>query len=162
MEKMILVPDAPGYGQSDGNAALFTELDGGLGRGRLDKIGAAKTVNCTWTMNRSQYQYWRAFYYTVTKEGALPFLCDLLSDDGTGATEHTCQFIPGSVNLPSQQGLTYVQQATLQAKPLVHNAVVDNQIVLIFTESGGYPDEWYAALERLCNVTIPNAEAFNA
>lgn len=159
MRKMILRPDADGYSSADGADWIRSELDGGVGRYRRDKIGASKMVNVKWTMNPGQYEYWRAFYALV---GSGAFLCDLVSEDGTGPKEHQCNIIPGSVNLPSQLGLTYIQQAQLEVKPLVRDAAADDLTVRLFEMTNGDVNGWYAALEKLTTVTIPNAEVFHA
>lgn len=157
LHKMILVPDADGYASGDGNQWLRSELDGGVGRYRRDKLGASKMVNAKWTMNPQQYSYWRAFYALV---GSGPFLCDLLSEDGCGPAEHQVNIVPGSVNMPSQSGLTYVQTATLEVKPLPRDPAMDLLEVALFNESGGYPAQTLEALRKLARVTIPGAAAF--
>lgn len=154
MYKLLLTPDADGYSSTDGQDWIRSELDGGVGRYRQDKIGASKSVSVKWTMNPAQYQYWRSFYATV---GSGTFLCDLLSEDGTGPAEHECNIIPGSVTLPTQVGFTYVQQAQLEVRPLPRDAAMDLEIMLIFEASGGYPDSWFRALERLTTVSMPEA-----
>lgn len=159
MYKMLLRPDADGYSSADGRDWVHTELDGGIGRYRQDKIGASKKVGVQWTMNRSQYQYWRSFYHTV---GSGTFLCDLVSEDGTGPVEHECNIIPGSVTLPRQVGFTYVQQCQLEVKPLPVDLEHDLEVMLIFETSGGDPDGWFDALEHLTLVTLPEAEGFDA
>jgi hypothetical protein len=151
----MLRPDADGYGSTDGNEVVRSELDGGVGRYRQDKIGASKMVNVKWTMNPSQYEYWRAFYATGTKKGALPFLCDLVSEDGNGPVEHVCNFIPGSVTLPSQVGLNYVQQAQLEVKPLPRNEASDIGLILAYGSAGGDPDQWFLSIEYLANTIMP-------
>lgn len=155
MYKLQLRPDADGYNSVDGESVLRVQLDGGAGRYRTDKIGATKTVTATWTMHPTQYQYWRAFYETGTKRGALPFLCDLVSDDGTGPAEHVCNFIPGSVSLPTQKGFTYVQQATLEVKPLPRDKNADLALINIWEAAGPEPELWLNELEKLVNVTMP-------
>jgi hypothetical protein len=154
MYKMAIRPDADGYSSTDGEEWISSQLDGGVGRYRLDKLGASKSVGVRWTLNRAQYQYWRAFWRIV---GCDKFLCDLVGEDGTGPKEHECHFVPGSVSLPSQAGLIYVQQAQLEVTPLNINPDDDLALLLIYSESGGIPDEWYEALERLVTVTMPEA-----
>jgi len=155
MAKLMLRPDADGYQAQDGTTVLRTALAGGAGRYRRDKLGATKMVTVKWTMNPVQYEYWRAFFVTATKEGALPFTCDLVSEDGRGPVEHTCSFIPGSVGMPSQQGFTYVQAATLEVTPIPHDTAHDLALIEIFNESEGAPDAWLNALAQLVNVTMP-------
>jgi hypothetical protein len=154
MYKLLLLPDADGYSSADGDEVLSVKLDGGAARYRRDKIGATKTVQVKWTLNPTQYAYWRAFYVTGTGKGSLPFLCDLVSEDGEGPVEHTCNFVPGSVSLPTQVGLMYVQQATLEVVPITHSTEADIAIINLFPEA---PSAVFAELEYLVNVAAPGA-----
>ena len=158
MERMLLRPNSEDYSQEEGTEVIRVELDGGAGRYRRDKVGATRRVNVSWTMNPNQYQYWRAFWHTATKRGSLPFLCDLVGESGQGPQQHVCYFVPGSVQMPSQQGLTYVQSATLEVKP---NAVDDDLnlgIMAIFATSTDSDVFW--DLGRLVNEVAP--ETLNA
>lgn len=158
MERLLLRPNSEDYSQEEGAEVIRVELDGGTGRYRRDKIGATRRCNVSWTMNPTQYQYWRAFWHTATKRGALPFLCDLVGEDGTGPTPYVCYFVPGSVQMPAQQGLTYSQSATLEVKP---NPVDDEQnlsIMAVFAT--GTDSDVFWDLGRLVNVVAP--EALNA
>jgi hypothetical protein len=156
MEKMALLPDSDGYSDTEGEEVLRVALDGGAGRYRTDKIGASKMVNVKWTMTRTQYQYWRAFFVTGTGKGALPFLCDLVSEDGMGPAEHVCQFVPGSVTKPMQIGLTYVQQATLEVAPLPHDADLDAGLILLYGTFGEGTEGFLSGLAHLVNVVMPD------
>lgn len=156
LRKLLLRPDSDGYGATDGVEWVRSELDGGVGRYRRDKIGASKMVGCRWTLDRAMYQYWRSFYRLV---GSGPFLCDLVGEDGLGPIEHRCNFMPGSVSLPSQVGLTYVQQAQLEVRPVTIAVDFDEAVVLLYETTGGMSDTWFADLGELANTTIP--ESFN-
>lgn len=155
MQKLILVPDSASYQSTDGAVSIRTSAEGGPARYRQDKLGATKMVTCQWTLNPAQYQYWRAFYNTATGQASTPFLCDMMSEDGSGPVEHTCYFIPGSVVLPNQQGLTYVQSAQLEVIPLPVDDDLNNSIIAIFDASGGNPESWMSALDHLVTVTMP-------
>jgi hypothetical protein len=157
MHKLMIRPDADSYSSKDGNEVISTALDGGASRFRRDKLGAPKIVGVKWTMNPAQYQYWRAFFVTATKKGSLPFLCDLLSEDGSGPTEHQCNFVPDSVSLPAQQGLTYIQEATLEVKPLPRDEDFDLSLVSLYEALDGDADSFIAALAQMVNVTTPGA-----
>lgn len=159
MHKLVISPDADGYGSTDGTEWLRSELDGGVGRYRKDKVGASKMVNARWTLNRDLYAYWRSFYALV---GSMPFLCDLLSEDGTGPKEQVCNIVPGSVSLPSQLGLTYVQQCQLEVRPLPRNAALDLSRVLLYEQSSGNLDQWAATLAHITLVTVGKGKAYDA
>lgn len=155
MDKLLLIPDADGYSADEAKEIVYAAVDGGAGRARRDIIGASKLVHVTWTMNPVQYEYWRAFFVTATERGSLPFLCDLVSEYGGGPAEHTCQFIPGSVKAPMQQGRTFVQEATLEVIPLAHDADADEGIILLFELYGMGTEDWINLLEHLVNVKMP-------
>jgi hypothetical protein len=155
--RLTLLPDSDGYSSAEGDEVIAIKLAGGASRLRRDKLGAAKTVNVKWTMNPSDYQYWRAFFRTATLMGSLPFECQLVSEDGCGPAWHICTFVPGSVSLPSQQGWTYVQQATLEVTPLPTDASQDEMIMDIYEELGPNANSVLLALAHLVNVTAPAA-----
>jgi hypothetical protein len=152
MYTMFLAPDAEGYTSTDGEEWVQSKVDGGAGRYRRDKYGATKRINVQWTLNPAQFQYWRAFWRTV---GSDKFLCPLVSEDGTGAKDHEVNIIPGTVNLPRQIGLTYVQQCQLEAKPLIVDPEDDLAILALFEATGGFPDALYGSLAHIVTVVMP-------
>lgn len=156
MEKLILVPDSEGYTDTEGDENVSVALTGGPSRIRKDKFGAPLKVSVRWTLDRDAYAYWRAFYVTATKRGALRFLCPLLSEDGTAPVDHVCQFVPGTVGKPLQKGLTYVQQAQLEAEPLPHNQTVDDAVIALYPVLAGSSAAFLNALEMLMVDTAPN------
>lgn len=157
MEYLTLRPNSEDYSQEEGAEVLRVELDGGAGRYRRDKVGASRRVNVSWTMNPVQYQYWRAFWHSATKRGALPFYCDLVGEDGAGPVQYICNFVPGSVTMPSQVGLTYTQAATLEVRPNAVDEELNSSIVAIY--AAGADPNILPALEHLVNVAAPEALA---
>lgn len=155
MERLLLRPNSEDYSQQEGSEVISVSLDGGAARYRRDKVGATRTVNASWTMNPRQYQYWRAFWHTATKRGALPFLCDLVGEDGTGPIQHVCSFIPGSVSMPAQQGLTYSQAATLEVKPNPVDDDANMSVIALFAT--GTDGDVFWNLGRLINEVAPEA-----
>lgn len=156
MERLLIIPDADGYNQRESGEEVFrTELQGGRGRYRRDKVGASRTVSVTWTLNPAQYQYWMAFYTTTLKKGTLPFLCALVSDYGNGPEEYEASIIPGSVGLPRQQGFVYQISATLEVTPNTHDPLTDQSIIDTYEtfRDGGY--QAMMDIAKLVNVTMP-------
>lgn len=151
LQKFMIPPDSGSYTEVEpSDEVLFTALQGGVGRYRLDKVNASRTVTVQWTFDPPDYQYFRAFFATATQRGALPFLLDLLSEDGDGTVESTCNFVPGSVTLTSTEGQMYVQAATLEVKQIPRDPDADNLIILL--NGGG---DMIDALYTLVNVTAP-------
>ena len=157
MDRLRLTPDSDGYSDVEGTDVLRTALDGGVGRYRRDKIGSSKIVNVVWTLNRVQYQYWRAFFHTALQNGSLPFLCPLVSEDGTGPADHVCNFIPGSVGKPSQKGFEYKQSAQLEVRPLARVVEDDELILMLYGEYGDAGDDILGLLDSLVNQQLPQA-----
>lgn len=158
MDKLGILPDRAGYTVNEGSDSIFTELEGGAGRYRLDKIGAAKRLDVQWSLNRSDYAYVRAFYRTGSKLSSRAFLIDLIIDDFE-AEEHTAFFIPGSFRLTDQRGHLYVVSAEIEARPLIQLEGFDELIIALFA---AYGDDYAAEfdvvaglLETFVNVTLP-------
>lgn len=158
LKKLALLPDSNGYVVREGNDAIFTRLDGGLGRYRLDVLGASKTLDCQWSLDRSSYAYLRAFYKTAALLSGTKFLIDLIIDDSE-IEEHVAYFEPGSLQLTEQKGLLYVVNATLEVKPILRTEGYDELLVAIFESYGeDYVNEYNSVaqlLETLMNVTLP-------
>lgn len=116
IQKFVIPPDNSQYSVTDGKEVVSTQLDGGAARYRSDIIGATSTVNVSWILNETGYKYLRSFYRGITGKGAAPFLIDLILDEFE-LTEHKSYFIPGSLQLTQQKGLTYWVSAQLEVYP---------------------------------------------
>lgn len=155
LRKLTLVPDAPGYSSAEGNDLVSTQLAGGFARVRRDKANSPKAVAVKWTLLPKDYEYWRAFFNTAINKGRDKFLCDLLSEDGTGAVEHICRIVPGSVQMPDTSGYRYVQSCQLEVRALPINAAHDEAVILVYEASDGDPYGWMNALAHVTLVTAP-------
>ena len=116
MQKFVIPPNNSQYSVTDGKEVVATQLDGGAARYRRDIIGATSTVNVAWILGTNDYKYLRSFYRGITGKGATPFLIDLILDEFE-LTEHKAYFVPGSLQLTQQKGLTYWVSAQLEVYP---------------------------------------------
>lgn len=149
MDKFIIPPDQSGYSVTDGTETLSVSLDGGAARYRKDILNSSSQVSVQWTLSREQYDYFRVFYKLVTVSGALPFLLDLYVDESFELTEHECHFVPGTVGLKSQAGLTFVVGATLEIKPVpISESTIDQAAMY-----GLFGDQW-ATYEDLVDLIV--------
>lgn len=123
-----LPPDQNSYQVQDGQTTIAVKLDGGGSRVRSDQLGAAFTITCQWTLNLKNFNYIRAFYRTSVNFGALPFFLALMLDSG-GMQTYLCRFMPGTFNLVSQSGATWVVGATLEAMPDASLTTTDAAII---------------------------------
>ena len=154
LPKLQLRPDAQGYSVQDGEDVLMIELDGGAGRYIRDKWGSTFRVSATWTLFPIQHEYLRAFYNTTIKKGSLPFLCDLIIDDPF-PVEHVCRIIPKTMNLGSQQGLTYISSCTLEVEQNVVDDELNEAVVELFNEYGQDYRTIAELLSELINEDLP-------
>jgi hypothetical protein len=128
LSKIKLPIDKEGYSVQYGSNVLRTELEGGAGRYRLDKIGATHLVNVQFRTDRAGYDYFKAFYRTTINYGADPFIIDLVIDTDE-VDEYTARIVPGSLSLKEQSGLSYVVVAQLEVDAIVPDAEDDADIV---------------------------------
>jgi len=113
---LSLPPDQSGYQAAFGVTGVSTQLEGGASRFRADQLGAAFQITVQWTVNKANAAYLTAFFRNAINFGALPFIVGLYADDGE-IRDYTCHFMPGTFNLVSQSGATWVYGATLEALP---------------------------------------------
>ena len=152
MKKFIITPDNSSYSVADGKEVIAVQLDGGAARYRRDIIGATSTVNVSWILGREQYLYLRSFYRGITGKGATPFLIDLILDDFE-LTEHKAYFIPGTMQLTGQKGLTHWVSAQLEVYP---NEDKDNgDFASIYEEFGENWPLWLEKLQVIVNNDWP-------
>lgn len=134
MKKLQLLPDSSSYNVKFGEGNISTRLSGGASRVRKDTVDNVHSINVGFNLNKEQYQYIMAFYRHITKRGALPFLMDLITDDGTPLT-HKVQIVPNTFQLTEQSGRKYGITFTVEAEPLSEHAESDTQLIANY-ESG--------------------------
>lgn len=116
MRKLELIPDREGYAVEHPDVVIHTQLSGGMGRYRQDKLGATYQVTAQWTLDPLEYASMVSFYQNITKQGVLPFLIDLVIEDSK-LEEYAARFVPLSFRLLEQSGLMYKVGATLTVTP---------------------------------------------
>lgn len=156
LSKLTLLPDNSAYTVQDGKEIVSVQLDGGASRRRRDVLGAASRVSCKWICDELEYKYLRAFYKTRIASGADSFLIDLILDEPS-LVECRAAFVPNSMVLQDQKGLTYFVSAELEVIPNVADTVYDESLVTIFEnyQQGSYV--FLNTFEMLVNVQLPEA-----
>lgn len=134
MKKLQLLPDSSSYNVKFGEGNISTRLSGGASRVRKDTVDNVHSINVGFNLNKEQYQYIMAFYRHITKRGALPFLMDLITDEGSPQT-HKVQIVPNTFQLSEQAGHRYGISFTVEAEPLSEHAESDTQLIANY-ESG--------------------------
>jgi hypothetical protein len=124
----LLPPDQDTYAYTPNASFISTQLDGGASRFRADQLGAAIVFTIQWTLSAFNYAYLMAFYRTAINYGSLPFLIDLILDDGT-MRQYTVHMLPATFNMVSQAGQSYVMGCTLEVLPNTAYAANDAAII---------------------------------
>lgn len=153
LTKFIYPPENSAYSVADGKEVVSTQLDGGAARYRRDIIGATSTVGVSWIFGPDEYKYLRSFYRAVTLKGSKPFRIDLILDEPE-LTEHKAYFIPGSMQLTAQKGLTYWASAQLEVYPAEIDYAAESAFVALFSEYGKDWESLFPIFENGFNTVI--------
>ncbi len=154
--KCIIPPNQSSYSVKDGTEVIRVKLDGGKGRYRRDILNSTSTVNVAWTVGADEYEYLRAFYKVMKVNASTPFKIDLILDSAS-LTEHDAFFIPDTMQLQEQKGLTYIVAAQLEVVPLPQNYQNDDYLVNMWQEFGADWPVWADKLDTIVNVDWPGA-----
>lgn len=136
--KLLVEPESDSYNIDFGQEFIRVELDGGRGRSRRDIIGASNTVNMTFVLDPTEYNYFMAFYRTQTQFGSEPFEMDLIIGSSTQVT-CTCSF-KETPKLSAQEGLAYTVSAVIEVQTPYDEDLEDDDTEIIddYNESQGY------------------------
>lgn len=156
--KFPIPPEAAGYAMEDPNEVIAIKLDGGASRYRRDKINGAAKVSVRWSFDRTEYEFFRAFFRSTLGRGSAPFRIDLVVDFAS-PVEHLAYFVPGSVRLQEQRGHYYGVTAELEVTQNAIDETTQRDYVALYSYFG--PD--YATtfppfedrLNTMMNTTLP-------
>lgn len=154
--KCVFAPDSSSYTVTDGTEIVRVELDGGRGRYRRDILNSTRLVTVRWILDREQYEYIRSFYKVAVAQASAPFKIDLILDKAT-LTEHDAYFIPNTMKLDSQIGLSYTVSAQLEVVPLESDIYTDSALIALWQEFKSDWPYWVDLLDESVNVDWPGA-----
>ena len=147
LTKLQLRPEQSTYVFNPAEDVVSVTVEGGASRSRRTVIGSHAIIDCTWTLNFADYQYLRAFYHSVGKQGSAPFLIDLLLDQPY-LEEFEAKFVPDTFEMSEPIGLSFKQSAQLEVKPKNDTDYYD-AIVLLYGD-----DLFLNQLEQLANYDL--------
>lgn len=163
LKKFTIPPQEAGYTVTDGEETIAEKLDGGASRYRADILNASLKVTVRWLFTQAQFGYFRAFYKGTTASGSLPFLLDLIIDEGTALTEHTCNFVPRKLKTIKVKGHSYQVSVELEVRPIIHPDGFYDSIVFLYEQFGedqAGASNMFNQLEQLVTVDLPNTPVF--
>lgn len=156
MNKLSIPPDQAGYSTTNGTGILRVELDGGAARYRRDILDQASMVNCSWTVNRAEYNYLMAFFRINEKNGGSGFYIDLILDYQE-PTQYIAHIVPGSFNLSTQKGTGYTVTAQLEVEPIEHDYDYDQSLIDVYESypSSEEVEAVFNLLHKVVHVDLP-------
>lgn len=128
MRKLHLLAQSSGYGVAFGDNNVATKLNGGKSRVRRKAINTTHDVSVSFLLDKRQYEYLMAFYRTVTQRGALPFMMDIITDNGIIQT-HKVLIKQNTFKLNQVQGEAFFVGMTVEAEPTTQKADNDNVVI---------------------------------
>jgi hypothetical protein len=140
MQKFAIPPESESYSVKDGVSFVSVALEGGLSRRRADVINTASKAQVTWSFDRNEYDYFRAFFDTATMKGSLPFILELVVDKHY-RQEYVCAFIEDTLELSEVSGHSYRVKADLEVIPKRPDHVGNQSLIDSYstTPAVGYP-----------------------
>lgn len=153
LNRLRLTPDNSSYSVTDGKEVVTTQLDGGASRFRRDFLGATSTVDVVFILDAEEYRYLRMFYKILTVSGANPFYIDLLLDLPV-KVEHKAYFVPQSLKLTEQKGLSYWVSAQLEVFPAEIDIETEGAFAFLYGEFGSKWANIFPASEDILNDLI--------
>lgn len=157
LTKFLLPPNQASYSVTDGQESVSTKLDGGAARYRKDILDATSAVKGTWLLTPAKFEYFRAFYKTVTRSASLPFLIDLILDEADNLVEHTAYFVPGTMKISGVAGLSYSIEADMEVVPIPADHDYNLILIAAYEEYGEDRAGFLAMinqLEQLANYDL--------
>lgn len=136
-DKLYLKPKSAGYSVSPpSNAVVRIEMDGGASETSAEFDGGTSRANCTFVLDRGEWQYMEAFFRNRTGGLAEPFLIDLVLD-GAPETEYTVKLVAETKVLSESLGKRRTVTMQLEVYPAEVDEDADSSIVDIYEASGG-------------------------
>jgi hypothetical protein len=148
--KLPLPPEKSSYVYETAREVVSIKLDGGKSRKRKDLLNSASTVRCSWFLQPVEYQYFMAFYQSVTSRGATDFTIDLLLEQPY-LEETTVCFISDSLSVKNI-GLSFEVSCELEVK--LQNDIDFAEIVVLLYDGKDGPLLFFNALEQLVNYDL--------
>lgn len=128
--KLLLQPERNGYSVTFATEAIDVQLEGGLSRTRQDILHGAHKISVNFICNPEEYTYLMAFYRSISGRGSQAFEIDLFVEEA-GIQECSAKFVPGSVSLAEQSGLSYTVNAQLEVVPPINPDQEDDDIDIV-------------------------------
>lgn len=153
LRQLGLTPSLNGYSVQRGDTLVRSQPGMGPSAIRLDRYNTPSRVSVSWNVGPADYNYLVAFYFTAIREGALPFLLDVVLDDPE-VRQLEAVLIPGSFVLEGIDGLTYHVRAEAEVTP-IRLSEFDALMIEMFDAEGEDWGDMLLDLDHLVTITMP-------
>jgi hypothetical protein len=153
LRQLGLTPSIDGYGVQRGDSIVRSQPGLGPSAIRLDFYNTPSRVSVSWNVGAADYNYLVAFYFTAIREGALPFLMDVVLDDPL-VRQLQAMLVPGSFVFDGVNGMTYRVRAEVEVSP-IRLSDSDELMIDMFETEGEFWGDVLLDLDHLVTVTMP-------
>lgn len=116
-ESLSVEPVRDGYTFQSSYPVIETVYKGGVSFKRQDFLYSPHVVTLNWVLTSDlDYTNFMGHFRTTVKNGAQPFLMNLLTDIGE-PTLHKCRVLAGLPKISQKRGTTYYVSCTLEVQP---------------------------------------------
>lgn len=143
-----------GYGTRPHQPWIIEELDGGFSRSRLHVPRGVTKVNTQFLLSDFEVQAFESWYWTMLKEGSLPFRIALLMNE-SGLTIHDAKFLKPP-ELTDVNGTNQIRRAQLEAKPEPRNASNDELVIYWYEQMGSQAKRIMETIHQFANHGWPD------
>lgn len=113
---LTISPTSTNFRYTPANNVVATKLEGGASRRRLDIVGGAHIVDCTWVLNKGEYTHLMGFFREQVLQGTTPFRMNMITDVAF-VMPHVCICAQDQPRLVQQSGDAYWVETTLEVTP---------------------------------------------
>ena len=147
-----LTPIVAAYNLADPGGVMADEVAGGVAAYALDHGRGVQGFSVTLILTPPDYERWAVWFHRLIAKGAQAFTMPL--DSGFGTAAHTCNIVPGSVQVSrtggSAMAVSFLVEAENQAYDLT--AADAQALIDVYNLYGTGTDELLAAIAQFALI----------
>jgi hypothetical protein len=146
------MPIVAAYNLADPGGVLSDDVPGGVAAYGLDYGRGVQGFSVTLILTPPDYERWAVWFHRLIAKGAQAFTMPL--DSGFGTADHTCNIVPGSVQVSRTGGSAMAVSFLVEAENKVYDmtAAEAQSMVDIYNLYGTGTDELLAAIAQFALV----------
>lgn len=145
-------PSIAAYSLDDPGGVLASEVPGGVAAYGLDYGRGVQGFSVTLILTPANYERWAVWFHRLIDKGAKAFTMPL--DSGFGTAAHTCNIVPGTVQVSRTGGSAIVVAFVVEAENQVYDmtSTEAQAMIDVYNLYGRDTDDLLARLARFATV----------